>query len=270
MSKTIFTPSDISYMKNHYLDMSYEEIGQVLGFSERQIRGKINNLGLRKLRVFNSDYFSIIDSETKAYFLGLIFGDGWVSINPKTRNYEFGIQLISEDSYLLEELNAELGNVHSIFHKSACERIINGINSSIKESDVLRVYSKKLVTDLMSHGVVPNKSYINSTPQIPLEFFYDFLRGLFDSDGCFYINKKNHSFFITEGTDEVLLYIKNTLELDEIKSSVYKENDNKFRLYVTNHEALFKLMPKIYHTNFNHCLKRKYRKVKDSLYGSAI
>lgn len=39
--KTIFTNEDIDYMKNHYLDMSYKAIGDVLGFSERQIRGKI-------------------------------------------------------------------------------------------------------------------------------------------------------------------------------------------------------------------------------------
>lgn len=89
--KTIFKESDIEYMKNNYLTKSYKEIGIILGFSERQIRGKINNMGLKKERVFNSDYFSIINTEEKAYFLGLIFGDGWVSMNEKIElmNLEF-------------------------------------------------------------------------------------------------------------------------------------------------------------------------------------
>ena len=40
-------------MKNNYSTMSYKEIAEQIGFSERQVRGKINNMGLKKLRKFN-------------------------------------------------------------------------------------------------------------------------------------------------------------------------------------------------------------------------
>ena len=71
--KTMFSLDDIEYMKEHYLDMTYKEIGNQLGFTERQIRGKINHMNLSKKREVKDDYFEIIDSSLKAYFLGFIF-----------------------------------------------------------------------------------------------------------------------------------------------------------------------------------------------------
>lgn len=71
-----FSKSDVEFMKNNYSTMSYKEIAEQIGFSERQVRGKINNMGLKKLRKFNDLYFRKIDSPLKAYFLGFIFADG--------------------------------------------------------------------------------------------------------------------------------------------------------------------------------------------------
>ena len=84
--KTMFSLDDIEYMKEHYLDMTYKEIGNQLGFTERQIRGKINHMNLSKKREVKDDYFEIIDSSLKAYFLGFIFADGYVVYNEDTRN----------------------------------------------------------------------------------------------------------------------------------------------------------------------------------------
>ena len=89
--KTMFSLDDIEYMKEHYLDMTYKEIGNQLGFTERQIRGKINHMNLSKKREVKDDYFEIIDSSLKAYFLGFIFADGYVVYNEDTRNYEMGM-----------------------------------------------------------------------------------------------------------------------------------------------------------------------------------
>lgn len=163
-----------------------------------------------------------------------------------------------------------MGNVHIITHKEKCIRFINGIKCEIEESDALRIYSKRIVNDLITHGVVQNKSYVDSIPDVPVIYFYDFLRGLFDSDGCFYLNKNNHSFTITEGTESILLYVQNQLSIDGIKSRIYQENEHKYRLYVNTQDSLSKLFPLIYHSSFSHCLKRKYEKIKNSLYGSAI
>lgn len=71
--KTMFSLDDIEYMKEHYLDMTYKEIGNQLGFTERQIRGKINHMNLSKKREVKDDYFEIIDSSLKAYFFRFYF-----------------------------------------------------------------------------------------------------------------------------------------------------------------------------------------------------
>lgn len=120
--KSIFTDKQINYLKTNYDKMSYKEIANTLGFSERQIRGKINNLGLTKCRKFNSEYFKNISQPNQAYWLGFIYADGYLISNSKIGNYELGIELKQTDKKLLECFNKELGNAHQIYtqqkHKS--------------------------------------------------------------------------------------------------------------------------------------------------------
>mgnify|MGYP004581692311 CR=1 FL=1 len=72
----MFSKDDILFMKTYYKDMPYKEIAKTLGFTERQIRGKINNMKLSKTRKFQSTYFDVIDTDLKAYYLGFIYADG--------------------------------------------------------------------------------------------------------------------------------------------------------------------------------------------------
>ena len=64
--KKIFTDEQEKFMINNYLTMSYKEIGEKLGFTERQIRGRLNNMGYTKIRKINDHYFNIIDIPLKA------------------------------------------------------------------------------------------------------------------------------------------------------------------------------------------------------------
>ena len=59
--KSIFTSKQIEYLKTNYDKMSYKEIADNLGFTERQVRGKINGLGFTKRRQFNNEYFKHIN-----------------------------------------------------------------------------------------------------------------------------------------------------------------------------------------------------------------
>ena len=45
MAKTIFTAEQNQFMRDNYMSMSYADIANELGFTERQIRGRINNMG---------------------------------------------------------------------------------------------------------------------------------------------------------------------------------------------------------------------------------
>lgn len=260
-----FSSSDVEYMKNHYIDMKYKDIAKELGYTERQIRGKINNMGLTKIRDFNEEYFDNIDTSLKAYFLGFIYADGWVCCNKDTSNYEFGIELQESDKYVIEKLNSELGGVHKIHKKESEEKIICG---NLCKSGVIygiRVYSKHLIDSLIKHGIETNKTQKETFPVVEDEYFFDFLRGYIDGDGCYYVDGDNTYMHITCCTYPVLEYIKEKLTYYNIKTTIYKENDKKYRIYCTSNEEMCKLVNRLYYEDDLFCLQRKYKIIKHFL-----
>lgn len=266
--KNIFSNKDIDFMIENYETMSYREIAEYLGFSERQVRGKINHLGLKKNRSINESYFDKIDSSNKAYFLGLIYADGWVVCNDG--HYELGIELNSKDKYILELFNNELGGNCLISHKDAIENhTICGINCNRGESDVIRVFSKSIVESLINHDVLPNKTKHDNIPNVSDEFFFDFLRGYIDGDGCFYQNKGHIYMHITCGMKKPLECLKERLINYGIETNIYKLNDRKYRIYCTNQNSMVKLVGCLYYTDSLLFLYRKYNKIKSLLSGSA-
>lgn len=228
--RSIFTNKQIEFMKRNYTVMTYKEIADFLGFAERQIRGKLNNMGLTKLRKINDHYFDNIDDPLKAYFIGFIYADGWIVFNQKNRNYELGMELQSEDCCILEKLNEVLGNANIIQHKQPTVREICGVTANIGPMDRIRIYSKNIVLALMENGIVQNKTNKDVFPIVSQEYFFDFLRGYIDGDGCFYFNKNNKlNVNITCSSYSPLSYIQNKLSEYNIISYVYKEKDRKYR-----------------------------------------
>ena len=266
--KQIFSDDDIFYMKEHYLEYSYKEIANTLGFTERQVRGKINNMGLTKVRKINDHYFDIIDTPLKAYFLGYIFANGWIIYSPQRRNYEFGMSLQSKDKYILEKINTELGGLNDIKHIKPRDKIINGNIAHSKSQDCLRIYSKNIVLGLMNNGIVENKSTKDDYPIVSDDLFFDFLRGYIDGDGCFYKYKKYYYLHITCGSNKILKYIQNKLLSYGIVTHLYKEKDKKYRLMCVNIDEMSKLIPLLYYNNDVFCLLRKKQRIESYL-GSA-
>ena len=259
--KKIFTDEQEKFMINNYLTMSYKEIGEKLGFTERQIRGRLNNMGYTKIRKINDHYFDIIDIPLKAYLLGFIYADGWVYHNENTRNYEFGIQLQSSDKYILEKINEELGGQNIIYKYEPHVSNIQGHESHSGYTDCLRIYSKNLVLGLESNGVLPNKTKKDIYPIVPDELFFDYLRGYIDGDGCYYNNKNSIYMHITCASLEPLKYIQSKLKEYDIETHIYSENEKKHRLMCTNTIEMNKLLNHLYYEDGLFCLKRKYEKI---------
>lgn len=55
---------------------------------------------------------------------------------------------------------------------------------------ILTLYSSEMADWFISHGCLPNKSLTVQLPDVPLEYFPDFIRGLFDGDGSLSFNTK--------------------------------------------------------------------------------
>lgn len=262
-----FSKEDVEYMIEHYQDMQYKDIAEHLGFTERQVRSRLNNMGYSKTRKFNKNYFHDIDSELKAYFLGFIYADGYVVDRPQTRNYEFAMQLQSSDKYILDAINEAIGGVHNITHINPRDKIIDGVKTKSGHIDCLRVYSKDIVCDLISHGVVPDKTHNYHIPVFPMEYFFDFLRGYIDGDGCFYHDNRRTTMHITCASIEVLEWIKEILDSYNISTSIYKEKELKYRLYCYGENDIKTLVNLLYHDEHSLCLSRKFDKIKHLLEG---
>lgn len=74
-----FAAEQISFMQEHRYDMTAALVAEKIGLTERQVRGWYNNHMPKKIRVFNDRYFQNIDSQEKAYWLGFIFADGYIT-----------------------------------------------------------------------------------------------------------------------------------------------------------------------------------------------
>ena len=87
--------------------MTYREIGDKLGFTEKQIRGWVAANCKNKIKLYNKMYFQNIDTPNKAYWLGFIYADGWVRLiyfGSKVIKGEVGLELKDTDVGHLEKL----------------------------------------------------------------------------------------------------------------------------------------------------------------------
>lgn len=275
--KSIFSSSDQQYIRDHYHTVPYKNIADTLGYTERQVRGWVNNHCAKKYRVFNESYFDKIDTGIKAYFLGYIYADGWVTHHTRsvvgednespTYKYEFGMQLQYQDRTILELLNHELGDQHVIKDVQRVHYIPGNSKPSHTHSSVLRVYSKHLVQSLRLHNITSNKTYDDEYPEVDDIFFADFLRGYFDGDGCVYANRHGMAqVHFTAYNSQFLKYIQWRIStLYDIQASIYMENDHKFRLVVYQYESVRKLYSVLYQVRNEYMLERKYDKYTNLL-----
>ena len=263
----IFSQNDIEFIKNNYDTMTSNEIGEVLGFDAKQIRNKALSLNLpKKKRQIDDKYFDNIDTPLKAYFLGFIYADGYVIYNENNRNYELGMELQSQDKYVLEKLNQEIGGKNIIYHSEPKDVLIQGRQIAHGgHSDILRIYSKKLVCGLIKNGIEENKTLKDLYPVVDDKFFFDFLRGYIDGDGCYYTDGNQTYMHITCASIAPLMYIQDKLNNYEIKTQIYTENEKKYRLMCTSFNEMNKLVNRLYYDDDLFCLKRKYQKVKHFL-----
>lgn len=147
---------------------------------------------------FNENIFDSIDSEEKAYWLGFIFADGYVS----NRDNAFELSLKLDDFEHLEKLKKFLE-----------------WSGTVKKDNFrcrLSVTNKHLKQILITYGCTPKKSLTLEFPNMNIfkskNLIYPFIRGYFDGDGCLVINKnKSSSVFEIISTKNFLNSIQSNL-----------------------------------------------------------
>lgn len=126
----------------------------------------------------NENYFEIIDTEEKAYWLGFIFADGYIQNHDNRYGQDaMGITIADYDIDVLEKFKISI---------EATNPIILCKNSQNNGHDCVRILltSQKTVNDLIDKGCYKNKSTILEPPKnLPQELIIHFIRGMFDGDG---------------------------------------------------------------------------------------
>lgn len=206
----------------------------------------------------NDHYFDCIDTQDKAYLLGLLYADGCNS------NGHIVIRLQERDRDILEKMNIALGS----------NRPLRFIDYSSRSDCCQNQYSLDIVNQYMSNqlsllGMVPNKSLVLEFPQwMNVELYSHFIRGYFDGDG--YVSKNyNNAKLTIIGTKFFCEKVKDILYKDiGINACIYlchkNESTTTRTLQISGRNQIKKFLDYIYN-NANLYLDRKYN-IYQSLY----
>ena len=188
--KRIFDQEEINYIVNLYntgksvreleleLQISRKLLSKMLKENEVVLRD--NTINSRKYS-HNEDYFETIDTETKAYWLGFIYADGFIESKRAVGNQKLGITINSIDEEHLYKFKESINATNPI------KNYIGSGYSANSEFSKILLTSQKTVDDIRNLGVVENKTLILKFPtedQLPFYLIRHFIRGYFDGDGC--------------------------------------------------------------------------------------
>jgi len=266
-----WTEDELDILIENYGKLTNRQIGELIGKSSSAVQLKSRKIGLQtQLKYqYNKDYFYVIDTEEKAYWLGFIFADGYVIYDKQRRNYEFGIELHEDDFKHLEKLNNSLDSNIEVSYRTRKDGFKDKYGGKMHNTSFIRYYSIKLVEDLMQYGVVQNKTYTDMTlPDIEEELMWHFLRGFLDGDGHMYSNTvKDYQYLkigFTNLSRTLLESIQLFLSKNNIVSHITKnqKDKNTLQLSITATESIIKFYNKTY-SNPKIYLDRKFVKYQE-------
>ena len=259
MNKKQWSIEEEKYISKNINKLSSVDIAKKLNRTPSSVRCKERRMGLIHLEKnqLTRDYFHSIDNEFKAYWLGFLMADGWISAS--NNNYEVGVELQIGDIEHLRMFNKCLsGNLEVKIRTRNNNFIGHNFNTCI-----IRIYSKQMYDDLFSLGFNSSKSFNIKIPKnIDKNMYKYIIRGYFDGNGCVRLNKERKclSFDFCSASIDILNDIREILYNNNINSYIVDEKDKKtYRLYIKGMYNSYKFYKYIY-DNADIYLKRKYIK----------
>ena len=228
--------------------------------TENTIMSIVKEVGINRPRGIvcdaDIDYFETIDTEAKAYYLGLMLTDGNVhKIKRNTEQYRIQIALQSQDRDILERFKKELHSSNKIIHYQKDKR----------DECIFGIQSTKMAYDLSKQGITPNKTFIAELNyNIPPDLFRHYIRGIFDGDGTVYYSNE-HLHFGFYGTHKLITQVQDWL-IEQINLTRHKITDKETVSFTTYQkrkdiENFYNLI----YTDANFYLKRKKEKFDNYL-----
>ena len=254
---------NLKYAADEYLaneDLNIKEICEKYNVSHSTFPKYLKEyLGIKiEKRVksnFNDKIFDVIDTEEKAYWLGFIYADGYISSTPLKKGkkiYTFELSLKASDSNHLEKLKFLLETSRPILlSENRCRLLVN---------------SKHFWNTLNSYGCTPNKSLTLQFPNKSIfkdeSLIRHFIRGYFDGNGCISYSNKEHTILNMQllGTKSflqtLLTYLPEEFKDLTIRHNHNNENEETYLINTSNKKA-YKFFKYLYE-NSKIYLDRKY------------
>lgn len=205
----------------------------------------------------NDNYLDEINTQTKAYFLGLFAADGCNHENIG----EISIKLQEYDEHILLQIKDNLEYTGRLY--------LNTRQGNVNNQKILRISSVKLSNRLSELGFPARKSLILKFPKfIPDHLVNHFIRGFFDGNGSIY-KHKNKKEFTNFNIDlisspmfclECKEYLENKLGIH--LSSFYVNKNKNMRISCGGNQQVKKLMDYLY-KDATIYLYRKYDRYLD-------
>lgn len=202
MARKPFSADEVQFIINEYATgRSQKDIATALGRKQGNIARVLRRSGVQAKRrgpyrthSLDENFFSVIDTEEKAYWLGFISADGNVQRSPDGRQVWLGVELHRRDRGHLIKLATSLGS-------DVTPR--DRINNNGVECSSVRFHSQRLVDDLGVLGVVPNKTFSLQPWSGSPELMRHYWRGFVDGDGCLYVGSRHLALQLV-GTEAVV------------------------------------------------------------------
>jgi len=181
--------------------------------------------------------FKVIDTEEKAYFLGLFYADGCISLQKrKNSNYiKPQVQISLTDEQIVQDLHEKF----PFFNLDIFD--FGRYKSTWSKQYALRKASRPLFDDLANQGMLERKSGENSyklnIPDIDEDLMSHFIRGFFDGDGSINIASARPHLRRVEicgSSKQFLLQIKSILEQSGVDCPIFREKTKGYKkpLYI--------------------------------------
>ena len=236
------------YLNQH---MRTGEIAKIYGCWSSTVLNHLKRWGVQinknrnnAIYKIKSDFFNVIDTEEKAYFLGLLLADGHLT---DSNNLMLTMSDIDIMSKYRQALNTD--------HKIKIDRYGNY---------ALNICSKEIGDALRRAGFNRHKSYefdINKAlAVVPDNLLHHFVRGMFDGDGSIriykydYVKKPQYHFGYT-GLKSVVDFIYNYLGLH---TKIVKESDITYTCVTSCRQTIKEIYDKLYKDATIYIVRKRY------------
>lgn len=200
---------DLIVNKKYSANKTSKELGIDNGTMRKRLKEKFGDIFLKNgKKHVNSNFFDIIDSEEKAYWLGFLTADGYISNKNKIE-----LCLADIDKEHVFKFKSAIKSDHKVSEKKTILNDKEFISHRISINDSI------MTKALNSYGLNNEKSYNSFIPNnIPNELIRHYIRGLFDGDGSIFKGSNGLNISLVSGSKKMILdfnsVIKEHLDID--------------------------------------------------------